>query len=329
MSQIKIITLKNTRGTELEISNFGATIIALNVIDKNNIPTNVVVGLNAEDYTKNFYLEKGLYLGTSVGRYAGRISKGGFNIKNQFYSIYNENGVHLHGGKIGFDKKYWKIKDHNKGENPSVTFSCTSKHLEEGYPGNLKVNVTYTLTEKNEVKIKYTASTDVETHVNLTNHTYFNLNGKDSILDHNLQLQSEKCLEVNEQLIPSGKLLDTKNSRFDFTKKSIIGRTDFKGFDDTFIFKSENLNDLKITLESPKTGIKMNVYSNQPAAVIYTPKQLPKLPYLNGATYSEFSAICFETQNYPDAPNHANFPSSILKPGEEYVNESTFEFSIL
>jgi aldose 1-epimerase len=326
MTKIKVLKLKNSKGMTLELSNLGATIIGLKVPNKNNNLTNVVVSLNAEDYAQDFYTKESLYLGSSVGRYAGRISKGGFLLNNQFYPVHHENGVHLHGGEKGFDKKYWQIENHKKGENPSVTFVCESEHLEEGYPGNLLVKVTYTLTEKNQVKISYTASSDAETHINLTNHAYFNLNGKDSILNHNLQINSKKHLDVDKQLIPSGKLIDSQNSRFDFNKKSIIGRADFEGFDDTFVLGSD---DLKIVLESPETGIRMNVYTNQPAAVIYTPKQLPSLPYKDGVTYSKFSAICFETQNFPDSPNNKNFPSSILKPGDSYLNESVFEFSLL
>ena len=326
MSKIKVIKLKNSKGMELELSNLGATIISLNVPDKNKNLVNVVAGLNAEDYTSDIYLENYIYLSASVGRYAGRISKGGFSINNKFYPIYNENGVHLHGGKVGFDKKYWKVESHTTNENPSVTYTCTSKHLEEGYPGNLLVKVTYTLTEKNQVKISYTASTDAATPINLTNHAYFNLNGKGSILNHNLQLNSRKYLEVDELLIPSGKLLEATNTRFDFNKKSVIGREDFKGFDDTFILGSD---DLKVILESPETGIAMKVYTNQPASVIYTPIQLPELPYKNGVNYSKFSAICFETQNFPDAPNNKNFPSSILEPEEIYLNETMFEFSLI
>jgi aldose 1-epimerase len=326
MNEINVIKLKNSKGMELELSNLGATIISLNVPDKNKKLVNVVVGLEAEDYVADIYLNNYIYLGCSIGRYAGRISKGGFSINNKFYPVYNENGVHLHGGRIGFDKKYWQVENHTNGENPSVTYSCESNHLEEGYPGNLFVKVTYTLTEKNQVKISYFASTDTATPVNLTNHAYFNLNGKDSVLNHHLQLNSRKYLEVDSQLIPSGKLLDAKNSRFDFNEKSVIGRADFKGFDDTFVLGSD---DLKVILESPETGIAMKVYTNQQASVIYTPVQLPELPYKNGVTYTKFSAICFETQNFPDAPNNENFPSSILKPGDIYLNESIFEFSLI
>ncbi|WP_299523495.1 aldose epimerase family protein [uncultured Lutibacter sp.] len=327
VQQIIAIKLINSNGLELQVSNFGATIISLMVPDKNKELINVVIGLeSAEDYIKPIYLEKGLYLGSSVGRYAGRISRGCFKINDEVYPIHHENGVHLHGGKIGLDKKYWEVVSLNEGRNPQVTLSCFSEHLEEGYPGNLKTFVTYQLSEDNEVKITYKAKSDAETHVNLTNHSYFNLDGKGTILDHKLLINSPYYLEVNEQLIPSGELINSLNTRFDRNKMSLLGRRDFKGFDDTFVFGDERL---KALLMSPKKGIQMEVYTNQPAGVVYTPVKLPDLTYKNGVSYSKFSAICFETQNFPDAPNNKIFPTSILKPGEEYINETTFQFSVI
>jgi len=326
MSKMKVTTLKNSNNLELQISNLGATIISLNIPDKNNKTVNVIVGLEAEDYNKEPYLSNYSYLGASVGRYAGRISKGKFEVDGVNYPIYTDEGVHLHGGKSGFDKKYWVVENLVEGENPLVTFSCESAHLEEGYPGNLKVSVTYQLTEENEVKVTYKATTDAATPINLTNHAYFNLNGCDSIVDHTLKLNSAQYLEVDAQLIPSGKRIDSKNTRFDFNEESIIGRSDFKGFDDSFVLGKEPL---KATLTAPKTGIQMKVFTNQPASVIYTPELLADLPFKNHVSYSKFSAICFETQNFPDAPNNANFPSSILKPNEVYLNEAVWSFSIV
>lgn len=325
MSSIKVIKLVNSNGMELLISNLGATIIALNVPNKTNELVNVVVGMSPEEYMSNAYLSNCSYLGASIGRYAGRLSTGKFDLNENSYPIYNTNGVHLHGGEAGFDKKFWTVNELSESSNPFVIFSFKSKHLEEGYPGNLDVSVTYQLTESNDVKITYKAITDAATPVNLTNHSYFNLNGSGSILDHELKLNSEQTLEVDAKLIPSGKIMNSKNTRFDFTEKEVIGRDDFIGFDDTFILGND---DVKAVLHSPKTGIKMKVLTNQPASVIFTPPQLADFPYLNGVKYTKFSAICFETQNYPDAPNNPHFPSSILNPGEEYVNESVFEFSI-
>lgn len=325
--KIEVIKLTNSNGLELQVSNLGATIISLIVPDKNKKNINIVVGLeSAEDYIKPLYIEKGLYLGASIGRYAGRISRGNFKINEEVFSIYNKNGVHLHGGKIGFDKKYWVVEDLKEGKNPQVTMSCISEHLDEGYPGNLKTTVTYQLNEENELKISYKAITDAETVVNLTNHSYFNLNGKDTVLDHKLFINSLSYLDVDENLIPSGKLMNSKDTRFDRNEISLLGRADFKGFDDTFVLGEGKL---KALLMSPTTGIQMEVYTNQPASVVYTPVKLPDLTYKNGVSYSNFSAICFETQNFPDAPNNKNFPNSILKPEEEYINETVFKFSFI
>jgi aldose 1-epimerase len=323
--QIDVIKLYNANNLELQISTLGATILSLEVPDKNKKPINTIVGLScADDYQSDSYLKTGLYLGTTVGRSAGRISKGQFTIGSKSYPIYTINGVHLHGGKEGFDKKIWTIEAIEDGESPSVTLSYISKHLEEGYPGNLKVFATYTLTNKNALIISYEATTDQTTIINLTNHSYFNLNGNGSILDHELQINSDFYLDMDENLIPTGKINPVKGSRFDYNEKSLIGKDSFKGLDDIFILKESKQ---KAVIASNTSGIRMKVYSNQPAMIIYTPLKFQELPFKDGANYSDFPAICFETQHYPDAPNNEHFPSTILKPDQTYLNESIFEFS--
>ena len=326
MSQTpQVITLKNTNGLEVQISNFGATIISLCVPDKNNKLINVVVGLqNVNDYTSQDYLSKNLYLGCTVGRWAGRISNGQFKIDNEVYQLYKESGVHLHGGKEGFDKMYWNIDAIHES---SVTLSYLSKHLEEGYPGNLATSVTYELTNENELKIVYQATTDKTTPVNLTNHAYFNLEGGGSVLDHELELKSDKYVELDEKLLVTGKLIGTQNTPYDFKTKSLIGNENFKGLDDIFILNSDD-GTHKVSLVSEKTGIRMRIFTNQPALVIYTPPQLPVLSYKDDVSYSKFSAICFEAEGYPDAPNQPDFPSGMLNPGENYRNETVFEFTV-
>tara|TARA_R110002049_G_scaffold45604_2_gene132905 strand:- start:1848 stop:2852 length:1005 start_codon:yes stop_codon:yes gene_type:complete len=325
LSKSKTIKLVNRNKLELEISTLGATVLSLKVPNKREKLINVIVGLSsADDYQSNQYLKTGLYLGATIGRYAGRISKGQLEIDSKTYPIYNENGIHLHGGKEGFDKKIWTIVSLDKGESPSVILSYMSKHLEEGFPGNLKVFVTYSLTSENELKVTYKANTDQTTIINLTNHSYFNLNGEASILDHELQINSDFYLEVDDKLIPSGKLNTVKKTRFDYNEKSLIGKLDFKGLDDTFVLKNDCK---KATISSKISGIQMKVYSNQPAVVVYTPLKFQKLPFKGNARYSKFPAICFETQHYPDAPNNEHFPSTILQPEQTYINETIFEFS--
>lgn len=320
--QLEKISLNNSKGTTLEVLNYGATLLSLKVPNSKDKFTNVIVGLSKiEDYLN----EKKFFLGKSIGRYAGRISNGGFTLDNKFYPIYNENGIHLHGGKEGFSNKYWTIEKIVSGQNPSVELSYLSKHLEEGYPGNLKVSVKYEISEKDMLKIKYTAITDKKTFINLTNHSYFNLDGAGSILNHQLTISSNSYFDMNKHLLPTGRLNMTKNTHLDFSNKVIIGRKTFKGIDNSFVLKDTKL---KASLYSNKTGIKMDVYTNQPAMVVYTPKDFSILSFQEGACYTSFPAICLETQNFPDAPNSAYYTNSILEKNQIYINESMYDFSI-
>ncbi|MEP0266693.1 aldose epimerase family protein [Dokdonia sp.] len=325
MPILKTITLHNTHGLRLEICNYGATITALYIPNKQKGETNVIVGLDtAQAYTTTPYTDYGICLGASIGRYAGRISdsKKETLLTNDEFTY--TDGVHLHGGTHGFDQKYWNIEEQE--DHTTVTLSYLSVHMEEGYPGNLKVVVTYTLTEDNEVVITYTATTDATTYLNLTNHAYFNLDGERNVLDHTLRISSDQYLEVLPNLIPTGTLKETAYTRFDRKEVSQIGRPDFLGYDDTFVL---NDHPIKASLFSAKTGIHMDVYTNQPGMVVYTPKQLPEIPYKEQAIYGPFSAICFETQNFPDAPHHPHFPSALLHPEETYSNESRFVFTLI
>ncbi len=319
---LEVIVIKNSLGMELEVSTYGAIMLGLKVQDKYQNYIDVIQGLTmASDYIQKPYTDVKLFLGCSIGRYAGRISKGAFDVNGKVYNIEHEDGVHLHGGN-GFDKKYWKIKEVQKN---SVSLYYHSPHLEEGYPGNLQVEVKYELTEKNSLKIYHTATTDQATPVNLTSHPYINLNGKGSVLDHHLFINSKQHLEVDEKLLPTGKILESKNTQFDRKQKLKIKENNFIGFDDTFILEKEKL---KATLYSEESGIVMNIYSNQPAMVVYTPKKFPTLPFKNNQGISEYPAICFEPQNFPDAPHYSHFPNSILNPKELYSNEIEYEFTI-
>ncbi len=328
MSKIKTVTIANSNKMELKVSNFGATILSLLVPDRNSNLVDVVVGLESDkSYTEVPYTNNFLSFGSSVGRYAGRLSNGGFKIDDIEYPIYTLEGVHLHGGNKGFNKKYWEIEEvNNEGESPSVTLSYFSPHLEEGYPGNLKVFVTYELSNSNVLKITYKATTDKKTHVNLTNHSYFNLNGTESILDHELIINSNQVLEVDDKLIPTGELINISNTRYDFNNQSRIGREIFIGLDDAFVLNKEK-SKIAAELYSDKTGIKMEVFTNQLAVVVFTHPEFPELPFRKGSNYSNFPAICFEAQNFADAPNKPNFPTTILTPEDTYLNESVFKFS--
>ncbi|UGU17143.1 galactose mutarotase [Sinomicrobium kalidii] len=306
----------------LSTFNYGATIQQLIVRDKNDNDVNVVLGFEKEeDYYNNPF-----YIGASIGRYAGRISKGGFSLNGDHYELHQENGVHLHGGKNGLNKKQWQpehiVQD---TDTPSITYTVTSPHLEEGYPGNLKVSVTYKLIG-NSLKIVYEATTDRTTVLNLTNHAYFNLEGRNSVLDHELKLNSETFVELDRKLLPTGNFSPVKGTAYDFLSPEIIGtKPGFSGIDDVFVLNGKGPAAI---LYAPQTGIEMKVITNQQAMVIFTPEDLRINNFVNGAEYENFSSICFEAQTFPDAPNQPDFPSAVLRPGEVYRNETVLEFGL-
>lgn len=300
---LKQVTLSNDFMT-LMVLDYGATIQKLLVKGNNATFTNVVVGFN---HPSRYRLDENV-LGASVGRYAGRIAKGGFELDREKFFLHQEDGVHLHGGKEGFHQKYWTIEEVNTTENPHIKLSYKSRHLEEGYPGNLTVNVTYKLMG-NALQVIYEAVTDRSTVVNLTNHTYFKLDSDPFIDNYELQLNCPYLLELDEKCLPTGDIVPVRKSQFDFLLPRKIG---VQQFNSVFV---KDLGSEKVgELHSNTSGISMKIYSNQPAVVIYTPQDFP--------------GICFENQNYPDAPNQPDFPNSILRPGEIYNNISIFKFDI-
>lgn len=298
--------------------NHGASVQKLFFKDVNNQEINVVLGFK----NPNDYLNNPAFIGNSIGRYAGRLKKG-FTINGDYYPLYHEEGVHLHGGKEGFSAKNWEVEEIKNGENPFIKYTYYSKDGEEGYPGNLKVSVTYKLNGKSFI-ISYEAETDKTTHLNLTNHNYYNLNGKGSVRNHCLKVNTNQFLEFTPDKLPSGNILNTTGTPYDFSKEEkLMDKKDFKGVDNCFLI---NNPEPVATLYSESTRIEMKVKTNQPAIVIYTPQNLPAGNYNN--SFSEFSSICFEAQGYPDAPNQPEFPSTLLKKGEKYTNHSIFEFDI-
>ncbi|WP_299246883.1 aldose epimerase family protein [uncultured Aquimarina sp.] len=327
------VALTNDQGTKLTLTNFGASIIGLEILNKKKEFVNVIVGLDTvKDYQEVAYHPSAKFLGASIGRYAGRISKGGFVLNDYKYELYQKAGVHLHGGFQGFDKKLWKV-DTISRETNTVVFSYYSKDMEEGYPGNLEIKVMYQLSDDNNVTITYKAVSDQDTFVNLTNHAYFNLNGSNNILDHSLFLDCPEYLEVDTKQLPTGKLRSVAGTKFDFLEqKNLQSLASFGLIDDTIIYntkKEASIDKVKAILVAPASGLQMKIKTNQPAVVIYTPENFPNWNFKNQAKYDRFPAICFENQNYPDAPNHQHFPSPLLKAGEEYENRSIFEFSIV
>ncbi|WP_297765927.1 aldose epimerase family protein [uncultured Muriicola sp.] len=285
--------------------DYGAIVQKILIKDKNGREHNCAIGFESpEDYLKDHR-----FLGACVGRFAGRISKGQFSIAETTYQIFEEDGVHLHGGQQGFGRRFWKLIDHSEAPDPCVTYQYISPHLEEGYPGQVIVNVTYQLLG-NSLKILHKATTDRPTIVNLTNHSYFKLDEETTLDDLVLQIQSEKRLVTDEKLLPTGHIELVENTKFDFRQPKRIENLRL----DTPYVVDPAKKPLAI-VRSLRSGIQLSVSSNQPALVVYTPEDL--------------AAICFETQNYPDAPNQPSFPSSLLLPGETYINESFFTFDLV
>ena len=301
---INSYTLQNANGMQLTVLNYGAIIQKLIVPDKNEDPVNVVIGYpNKEDYRTN-----PLRLGACIGRYAGRISGGAFSLNDKTYELHTEESVHLHGGFKGFDQQFWVVDEFvSDGNSPHIKLSYVSKDMEEGYPGNLKAEVTYELTNSNALKISYSAIADASTIINLTNHSYFNLGGTESIKTHELYIDADTYLETDDDLIPTGKFLKIKGSAYDFNTKKEIGAVIM---DHVFVLNQKSQKG--ITLMSKDSGIEMHIKTNQPGCVVFTP--------------TTFGGICFETQNFPDAPNKPDFPSAILNPGETYKHNTVLSF---
>ncbi len=301
---MKQVTISNEFMT-LMVLDYGAIIQKLLVKGADGNYTNVVVGYN---HPSRYRLDEN-YLGACVGRYAGYISNGGFELDREKFLLYQKDGVHLHGGKEGFNQKYWTIEEVSYKDAPFIKLSYKSKHLEEGYPGNLTVNVTYKLVA-NALQIIHEAITDRSTVVNLTNHSYFKLDDAPFVDDYELQLNCPYILETTENLLPTGNIIPVRGNDYNFLLPKEIG---IKRLNTAFI---KNIGSEKVAeVVSNKSGISMKVYTNQPALIVYTPEDFP--------------GICFEAQNYPDAPNQRDFPTSVLRPGETYNNITIFKFDLV
>lgn len=298
------VTIEN-KWLSLSVLDYGAIIQKMQVKKPSGGAIDVILGYDI----LSDYLDDPFFHGACIGRYAGRISKNGFSLNGHNYPLFAPNKIHLHGGKKGFSKQYWNIDTVVSGEAPSITLSYLSPHLEEGYPGNLKVTVTYKLVQ-NALYITHKATTDLTTVINLTNHSYFKLDTVPSIGHYHLKLPAKKILETDHFLIPTGNFLPVKNTEFDFSSGKEIGKLHL---DTPFVLDGKSSE--VIEAYSKTSGLSLQIGTNQPGAVIYTPK--------------EFPAICFETQNFPDAPNHPSFPSSVVSPGEIYDNTSVFKFGFI
>jgi aldose 1-epimerase len=336
---IKLYTLKNESGMTVKVTNYGAIITSIIVPNRDGKLADVALGYDrVEDYINA--VDKP-YFGAIVGRYGNRIANGEFKLNGETYSLLKNNGEnHLHGGAIGFDKVVWDA-EYDQGKN-QLRLSYLGKDKEEGYPGNLKLTVTYTLNKDNSLIVDYSATTDKATPVNVTQHTYFNLKGEGegTILDHELMLNAKQYTPVDAGLIPTGKLQPVKDTPFDFTTAKPIGRDIDQeneqlkyglGFDHNWVLnKGEKDSDLTLAAEvyEPSSGRVMEVHTTEPGIQFYCGNFLDgRLKGKSGRAYVHRGGFCLETQHFPDSPNQPNFPSTILKPGEQLTSQTVFKFS--
>jgi aldose 1-epimerase len=335
---IDLYTLTNAKGGEVAIMTLGGVVVSLKVPDRAGKLGDVVTGFSAlDDYVKGCP-----YFGAIVGRYGNRIAKGKFTLNGTTYSLATNNGPnHLHGGLRGFDKVVWQAKPTKGAAGAALELTYVSKDGEEGYPGTLGVTVTYTWTDASELRIDYAATTDKDTIVNLTHHSYFNLDGDGAgdILGHDLQINASRFTPVDEGLIPTGVLQPVAGTPFDFTKPHKIGeRIDANdeqirrglGYDHNFVVDGA-AGTLRTAARvfSAKTGRLLEVLSSEPGVQFYSGNFLDgTLHGKTGAAYNKRAAFCFEPQHYPDSPNQPAFPSTVLKPGEKYQTTTIYRFSV-
>ena len=327
-------TLTNTRGLEAEIMTFGGIITALRVPDRNGAPGDVVLGFD----TLAPYLRKHPYFGALVGRYANRIANGQFELDGTTYTLaQNDGSNHLHGGPEGFHQKIWAAQPRDTSDGPSLELSLVSPDGEEGYPGNLSVTVVYTLTDQNELRIDYTATTDQATVLNLTNHSYFNLSGGGDILGHEMQLFSSRFIPINDNLIPTGEIRPVEGTPMDFRTPTPIGaRIDNDdeqlcnglGYDHCWVLdKAPDALGHAARAYDPASGRTLDVYTTQPGVQFYSGNMLDgSLTGKNGQIYAKRTGFCLETEHFPDSPNQPQFPSTVLRPGETYQQTTIFRF---
>jgi len=336
--QVDLYVLSNKNGVEVDITNFGAAVVSLKVPDRHGKTDDVVLGYDDLDG----YLHDKSYFGATVGRYANRIAHGKFTLNETTYTLAKNDGEnHLHGGVRGFNKVVWEAKDVSTADAAALQLNYLSKDGEEGYPGNLSVQVTYTLTNNNELKIDYAATTDKDTVLNLTHHSYFNLagQGKGDILQHQLLLHASRFTPVDATLIPTGEIRSVKGTPLDFASAtaigSRIGQDDEQlklghGYDHNFVLDggTGGAPVLAAQVYEPSSGRVMEVWTTQPGIQLYSGNFLnDTIRGKSGSTYQRRAAFCLETQHFPDSPNKPNFPSTILKVGGQFKSSTTYKFS--
>ncbi|RKS99590.1 aldose epimerase family protein [Flavobacterium sp. 123] len=330
--------LTNQKGMEVNIITYGGIISSLKVPNKAGKSEEVVIGFNSLDQ----YMKANPYFGALIGRYGNRIAKGKFTLDGKEYSLAINNEPNaLHGGPEGFHRVVWTAEEAKGGDSASLKLKYVSKDMEEGYPGNLTVFVTYTLHNDNSLDVLYEATTDKKTVVNLTQHSYFNLSSDFSkpILDHEITIDADKLVPVAATLIPTGKLTDVTNTPFDFRKPKAIGAAieakdeqlkNGLGYDHCWVLNNQGKGErFAASAYEATSGRLLEVYTDQPGIQFYSGNFLDgTLPMRNGGTYARRTGFCLETQHYPDSPNQKDFPTTVLNPDENYKTKTTFKFSV-
>jgi aldose 1-epimerase len=333
---IERYTLRNRRGMEARIATYGGIVTHLTAPDRKGQYADVVLGYE----TLAEYLKSNPYFGALIGRYGNRIANARFTLDGKQYQLAQNNGRNsLHGGNVGFDKVVWKAaKAVVTDDGPQLTLTYTSRNGEEGYPGNLQVTAVYTLTEDNALRLDYTATTDKATVVNLTQHSYFNLRGEGDVLGHVVRINANRYTPVDGTLIPTGQLQPVSGTPFDFRKPTSIGaRIDAedeqlrfgKGYDHNWVLdKPAGTLGVDATVYEPQTGRVLEVSSTEPGLQFYSGNFLDgSITGKGRRVYRVRNGFCMEPQHFPDSPNHAGFPSTVLKPGETYKNTIIYRFS--
>jgi aldose 1-epimerase len=335
---VTLYTLTNSNGLEVRATNFGGIIVSVRTPDKQGRMDDIVLGFD----DLQGYLDNKPYFGAIIGRYANRIAAARFTLDGVQYSLAANNGPNsLHGGIKGFNKVVWSAEPFENFTGVGLIFTYTSKDGEEGYPGNLRAKVTYTLTDQNELTFDYEATTDKATPVNLTQHSYFNLagDGRGDILGHELTLNADRFTPVDKNLIPTGELRAVKNSPLDFTKSTRIGsRINDKdeqlvlghGYDHNFVIHRTDPGPvLAAHLREPQTGRVLDVYTTEPGVQFYSGNFLDgTITGKQGHVYKQRFGLALEPQHFPDSPNHPEFPSTILRPGQVYQSRTVYKFSV-
>ena len=340
---VQIYTLTNAGGSSARITNYGGIVVSLSMPDKNGKFDDVVLGFD----TLPEYEANSPYFGALIGRYGNRIAKGKFTLDGKSFQLAtNDTPNALHGGKAGFDKRVWQAQEGTSAEGPTLTLRYVSKDGEEGYPGTLTVQAVYTLTNDNALKIAFEATTDAPTVLNLTNHSYFDLqgaSGKGDVLNHEVTIHGSKYLPVDKTSIPLGELRPVAGTPFDFTKPVTFGARINDADDQLHIgpggydhcYTLDGYKDgkaepfLAVHVYEPTSGRVLELWTSEPGVQVYSGNYLEgKFSGKGGKAYAKHAAFCLEPQHYPDSPNRPEYPSVVLKPGETYKNEFSYRFSV-